>query len=97
MSGSPDRYVPSDASVSDRSHRDVQAFQSEILDLSGLDLSQLHAMPRSVLWASLNRICGELARDTEAIAGFRSSLPHDSSSRDADPGEELSSGRKPQD
>jgi len=78
--------VTSDAGAGAGSHREGQAFRSEIVDLSGLDLGELHAMPRSVLWASLNRIFGELARDTDAIAGFRSSLPHDSSSGTASTG-----------
>jgi FXSXX-COOH protein len=51
------------------------AFRSDVLDLSSIDLVRLSAVPGTVLRASLERICLELAQEADVFAGFSNSLP----------------------
>ena len=51
-----------------------ETFSSDIIDLSGIDLSLLNALPSSVLRAAVQRVCAELAGGEETSAAFQSSL-----------------------
>lgn len=47
---------------------------SDLVDLTGVSLTKLGAVPGSVLAASLRRILAELDSDTEPVAGFQSAI-----------------------
>jgi FXSXX-COOH protein len=51
-----------------------ETFSSEVIDLSGIDLSSVDALPSSVLRAAVRRVCAELTDDRETSAYFQSSL-----------------------
>jgi FXSXX-COOH protein len=46
------------------------AFQSDLIDLSGIDLEQLSVLPGSVFVTALRRILQENAEDSMPYAGF---------------------------
>lgn len=47
------------------------SFQSDLIDLSGLDLTAIRSLPNPVLRAALERVCAELGDETEATAFFQ--------------------------
>jgi FXSXX-COOH protein len=51
-----------------------ETFSSDVIDLSGIDLSVLSKLPSPVLRAAIQRVCEELAGDGETSAYFQSSL-----------------------
>jgi len=51
-----------------------EIFRSDVLDLSGVDLTGLSELPSDVLRAAIQRVCAELSSDCETAAYFQSSL-----------------------
>lgn len=52
--------------------RDEPTLESDLIDLTGVDLEQLSALPSSVLTVSLRRILAENSVASEQYAGFES-------------------------
>lgn len=48
--------------------------ESDLLDVTGIGLEQLDAIPNSVLGASLRRILAERAKMPDQYAGFQSAM-----------------------
>jgi FXSXX-COOH protein len=63
-----------------------ETFSSDVIDLSGIDLSALSTLPNSVLRAAIRRVCEELAGDGETSAYFQSSLRGGQAAGAAGPG-----------
>jgi FXSXX-COOH protein len=60
----------------------TETFSSDIIDLSGLDLSALDSLPSGVLRASVERVWRELARPGQTAAFFQSTLRDGTPERD---------------
>jgi FXSXX-COOH protein len=54
---------------------DGEVFCSDIIDLSGIDLTRVSGLPDSVLRSAISRVLGELAANSGASSSFQSSLP----------------------
>ncbi len=50
-------------------------FQSDLIDLSGIDLGRLDALPGNVFVDALRRILRESAEDSTPYAGFLNDQP----------------------
>jgi FXSXX-COOH protein len=50
-------------------------FQSDLIDVSGIDLEQLSALPNTVFASALRRILLENAEDSTPYAGFLNERP----------------------
>lgn len=50
-------------------------FQSDLIDLSGIDLERLSALPGTVFGTALRRILREHAEDSTPYAGFLNDQP----------------------
>lgn len=61
--------------VEDNNPYGTDAFCSDLIDLSGIDLSALSRLPDSVLRSAIGRVLQELASNVEASASFQSCLP----------------------
>lgn len=59
-----------------------ETFDSDLIDLGGIDLSRLSTLPGSVLRAAVQRVCAELAGDGETLVYFQSSLRGGTSQED---------------
>jgi FXSXX-COOH protein len=53
---------------------DDAGLESELLDVTGIDLDQLDALPDSVLRASLRRVLTERVDIPDGYAGFENAL-----------------------
>jgi FXSXX-COOH protein len=49
-------------------------FNSDVIDLSDIDLSRLGKVPSQVLRSAIQRVCRELASEGETVAYFQNSL-----------------------
>lgn len=50
-------------------------FQSDIIDLSDLDMATVRKLPNPVLRAAIERVCAELSSDAETISFFQNVTP----------------------
>jgi FXSXX-COOH protein len=48
--------------------------RSDLIDISGLTLAQVSALPETALQASLKRIFEDMDSDVEPVAGFQSGI-----------------------
>jgi FXSXX-COOH protein len=60
--------------------------ESELLDVTGIDLDQLDALPSSALRTALSRVLTEQKDIPDRYSGFQNSLQHDSVHTGDNPG-----------
>jgi FXSXX-COOH protein len=61
----------------EKNSQTVEVFNSDIVDLSGIDLSEVSRLSSAILRVSVERVCRELADPGEVAAYFQSSLRTD--------------------
>lgn len=58
--------------------RSDDEIQSELIDLTTIDLDAVARLPKSVLERSLRRVLRELSADSTPIVGFRAAITDES-------------------